>query len=41
MRGSFAKLQRVTGWEPRIGLARSLEDIVRTAERQRIAQDLM
>ncbi len=27
-RGSFAKLQRATGWEPRITLARSLEDIV-------------
>ncbi len=27
-RGSFAKLQRTTGWEPRITLATSLEDVV-------------
>ncbi len=27
-RGSFAKLQRATGWEPRITLATSLEDVV-------------
>ena len=33
-RGSFAKLQRATGWEPRITLANSLEDIVGDAEQR-------
>ena len=31
-RGSFAKLQRVTGWEPRIALSASLEDVVAELE---------
>ncbi|MDE2282069.1 MAG: GDP-mannose 4,6-dehydratase [Actinomycetales bacterium] len=31
-RGSFAKLQRVTGWEPRIALRASLEDVVAELE---------
>ncbi len=38
-RGSFAKLQRVTGWEPRITLATSLEDVVVDLEVRRQNQN--